>query len=401
MKKIIGLITIVFVLAGCTTEEPIEKVEAVTEAMVQDTVDRPLEVAPTPEVVEPIESPPAPEEAEVVEESLPIVESPEVVPEEPTQNLTADDFVEEPTAEVVTSGEENQVSTIFGTGTAAQTETSMYYPAYTQVADNGEIYFVDGDIKDQKIRKISGGKIITVVDLVNNKINDKGDFYAVGLLHMGKDLLMVADVYDMYYVDGDKIHRVPGDVPKYMEDHQLQHIWRMKKQGDKVYVMFLLKGHSDTYHTAEYDINTNTLTPIIDRADYNKPSNFYVDGNNIYVAMQLGFIYREQLFPRQTTAYYNAEDSKVVVMDVWKTAGDKLMFSVMDGVHAWVMKDIGDRDFVNIGGATRGYQDGVLDEIKMDNPMDFTYDGTGYIFADPGNHVIRKLWTQEGPKEDI
>lgn len=403
IKKIVALSSLavlLFSMTGCTNEIVAETSTDKEEAYM-DRIEYLEDELAKVESIEPIpaESVMAAEiEEEVTPEPVAVVEE---APEEQAISLPEDDFVLEARAEVVNQGEEFQVSSVIGTGVGDQSENNLYYPAYTQVSDSGEIFFVDGDVKNHKIRKINDGKITTVMDLVNNKLNNDGQFFATGLIHMGKNLLMVSNSSDIFYIEKDRMHRVPGDVPKYMNDHHLENIWRMKKQGDDLYVMFRLKGHANTYHIAEYDIETNTLKPIIEKSDYFHPFNFYVDENNIYVATQMGYIFREQLFPKQKTAYYHAKDAKVNVTDLWKTADGQLMFSLHDGSYAWVMKEEGERNFVTVVGSKRGYQDGVLDEVMMDNPMDFTYDGSGYIFADPGNHVIRKLWTTLAPEKDI
>lgn len=218
------------------------------------------------------------EKAEEVEETVTTKQEPvaEKKPEktvekkeEAAPSLGGEDMVLEAHAEYVTSGEEYQVSSIMGTGTGSQTAKTMYYPAYTQVSPKGDIYFVDGDINNQKLRKVSNGRIETVVELSYNKINKTGTFRATGLAHMGSDFLIVSNLQDAYYIESGRVHAMPGDIPGYMEDHHLDGIWRMKAQGDKLYMLFRLRGYSATYHLAEYDFEQAKLIPIIERADYN------------------------------------------------------------------------------------------------------------------------------------
>lgn len=339
-------------------------------------------------------------ESLIEEENVEGKERPTVViktPEAISGDVPEDDFVLEPVAEIITNGRQYQVSTIIGTGVAHQSSSTLSYPLYTQVASNGDVYFVDGDLSQQKIRKLRNGTLETVFDLTNNKLNRSGQFSTTGMVHIGKNLLMVSNPTDIFYIDGDSMHRVPGDVPKYMEEHRLERIWLMKAQGERLYLLFKLKGHNHTYHLAEYRIDTNTLVPILDRTDFVQPFSFYVADNNIYTATAMGYIERDQLFPRQKTAYYRAEDAKVNILDIWMTQDDMLMFSLTDGTYSWIMKERAE-DFVTVAGAQRGYQDGVLDEIMMDTPMSFAYDGTGYLFSDRGNNVLRKFWTTDRPK---
>ena len=420
MRYMLFVILFCFILTGCTyeegsmtsteqdvdyenrikeLEEELEKVTAI-QYLEEDVEEETYIHTPEAATEEPKEEAEQTEVLAIEEDKEEVVKEEEKEEDVYATSLPEGDMVREARAEVIQQGEEFQVSTIMGTGVGTQGNNTMYYPAYTQVSDAGEIFFVDGDINNQKIRKIKNGKIEIVMDLTNNKLNQSGKFFTTGLIHMGKNLLMISNSFDIFYIDGGRIHRVPGDVPKYMEDHHLVSIWRLKKQGDDIYIMFKLKGYAATYHIAQYDIETDTLTPIIERSDYYHPFNFYVDDNNIYVATQMGYIYRDQLFPKQKTAFYHAKDSEVTVTDVWKTAGGEIMFSLHDGSYAWIMKEEGN-SFANVAGSIRGYQDGVLDEVMMDNPMDFTYDGSGYIFVDPGNHVIRKLWTSLRPEKDI
>lgn len=383
-------------------EEPLEEsyvVEKQPEATYAEEPEAQPEEMTLPEepVEQPITEEPPVEEATASPSSTPSNEVPEQ--QEGTEKEPMQDFVLEPVTEVVKNGEEGQISTIYGNGVMGQDSLHMNHPAYPQVDKKGNIYFIDGDMKHQQVRKFDGKAITTVMNLSNNKLNRTGEFWTTGLALINQRLY-VSDLKQVYVIQDGRIHKAPGDFEKYMEENYLDELWLMKRQGNHIYLMFKLKGHEYTFSIAEYNEETGGITTLIDRSDYYKPFSFYVDGNEIAVATHLGDIIYERQFPREKGYVYRSGDAQDVITDVWVNKQGELMFSMHNREDAYIKYIDNNGEVHTIAGGQRGYQDGFSDEVMMDNPMDFIYDGTGYIFVDPGNHALRKLWTNKMPKED-
>lgn len=315
--------------------------------------------------------------------------------EEPMQS-----FVRPPAAEVVKKGQEGQVTTIFGTGVQGQNEYQMNHPAYLQVDKKNNIYFIDGDRQNQKLRMFDGKKLSTVAELSRSKINRTGEFWTTGVALINNQLY-VSSTEEIYYVEDGRIHKALGDFEQYKRDWRLGELWRMKRQGDKIYLMIALKGRAHTFHFAEYHYKTGEFTTIIDRSDYYKPFSFYIQDQWVVVSCHLGDIVAESLFPREKFYVYKSGDSEDIITEVWLTKEEEVMFAGHNRNEAFIYFLPDHSPLEKIAGARRGYQDGFRDEVEMDNPMDFVWDGSGYLFVDPGNHVIRKLWTTRKPGVEL
>lgn len=305
-------------------------------------------------------------------------------------------------AEVVQQGLEGQVSTIFGTGVPGQTDMNMDHPRKLQVASNGDIYFIDGNHVNAKLRKFDGRRLSTVVDLMESKVLKRdGYVWTTGLAIINNQIYLGTDK-DLFKVVDGRLHQLSPKIQEFIEDNRLDTLYRMRKQGEQLYLMF--KDKNGRFIIAEYNFKEDVLHQLTNLRQYAAPYQFYVDKNKhtIYVATAMNMVVVEELFPRKTLYTNLTNDSRTTVSDIFLTKDNKTVFvSWSDNVaNIWVDPHGDPKPKIYVGNY-RGYIDGFYDEVQMDNPLDFVWDGSGYLFADPGNHVIRKLWMNSPPREDL
>ena len=305
-------------------------------------------------------------------------------------------------SESVQKGAEGQVSTIWGNGTQGQTERTMDHPRDIQLDSKGNIYFVDGSQNTAKLRMFDGKQNKTIVDLVNNKVTRRDGFFAAAGLAIIHDNVYISSSEDIYQVEDGRITQLTPRIQNYMKEKRLENIYRIEKYKDYIYIMFLNK--SRQYNIARYDTNGGAVEQVIETGPMPSPFSFYVHGDNeIFIATELGYIVWETLFPRQTKVAFEDSDPNTQISDVWIGENDDMYYAAWEDQTNAIIYDnpvgIDVNDIRIVAGDRRGFVDGFKDEVEMDKPLDFVWDGTGYIFADMGNHSIRKLWTDIGPME--
>lgn len=316
-----------------------------------------------------------------------------------------------PEAEVVKNGENKQVSTVFGTGADTSSNYAFDNVKKLQLGPNGDVYYLEGDPRYLQLKKFNGSKNELVYNIMDDKLMRRQDrFISTGLGIIEKNIY-IADVNEVYQLEGGRLQTVSHSLASYMKKNSYVTIWRMRKIGDTLYLMFKRKGHYHTYGFAELNPKTGKITQILKYSDYNKPYNFYIDktGKYIFVA-ENRYVTIETLFPRKKSIALDTNDNKAQVMDVWLDEDRNLFYSVQSFAHAYIgyrkkTKEEGYREY--IAGAYRGYVDGIGEQVEMDAPQDFVWDdgglfGTGgYIFADTTNNVIRKLWINRKPEQEL
>lgn len=303
-------------------------------------------------------------------------------------------------SETTQNGQEGQVSTIWGNGSQGQTETTMDHPRDLQLDSKGNIYFVDGSQQEAKLRMFDGKKNKTVVDLVNNKVIRREGYFASAGMAIIHDIVYISSTYDVYKVVDGRVTQLTPKIKQYMENKRLQNIYRTEKHGDYLYFMFY--GKSNQYHIARYNIKGGAVEEIIPTKPMPNPYNFYVHGDNeIYISTTTGYVIEEKLFPRETITAWETGDPQTEIADVWIGENDSMYYVQWEDQSKAVVYEnpigISADDVQVVAGARRGFTDGIKDEVEMDEPIDFVWDGSGYIFGDMGNHSIRKLWTKVGP----
>lgn len=320
------------------------------------------------------------------------------VPEEAPWLSPVEGF--ETISESVIEGQEGQVSTIWGNGTQAQNERNMDTPRDLGVDSKGNIYFIDGSQFTAKLRVFDGKQNKTVVDLVDNKISRREGYFASAGLAIIHDNVYISSTEDVFLAKDGRITQLTPKIKAYMDSKRLENIYRIEKYKDYLYIMFYTKGKQ--FHIARYNTNGGAIEQIIETKPMSDPYNFYVHGDNdIFIASKLGYVIWESLFPRNTTIAWQFGDPNSEVSDVW-IGKDNSMY-----ISAWIdqaqhivyenPKGIDASELTPFIGSRRGFTDGFNDEVELDYPIDFVWDGTGYIFADMGNHSIRKVWTEIGP----
>lgn len=395
-------------LFGFTEEEPVEFTERT--ASVQMSVPEVVAEAPEPVIEEP-----------EPEEQLVAPEEPETPPEAPESAEGEDGMVSDgqfdyetpegadwwapvqghaTISEVVTDGEEGQVSTLWGNGTQGQGEHTMDNPRDLQVDSEGNIYFIDGSQHDAKLRMFDGQKNTTIVDLVDNKVSRRDGYFATAGMAIIQDTVYVSSTEDLYRVEDGRIHQVTQKVRAYMENQRLQNLYRTETHGDYIYMMFF--GKSRQFHIARYNPLTNEdIETMIPTKPMPSPYNFYVSSEGIFIATTTGYVILERFFPRETIKVWEDGDHKTEIADVWLGEDNAIYFMQWEDQASHVLyrnpKGVDAGGVTPVIGARRGFVDGFYDEVEMDYPIDFVWDGSGYVFGDMGNHALRKYWTDVAP----
>lgn len=304
-------------------------------------------------------------------------------------------------SEYTEQGQEGQVSTVWGNGTQGQNERHLDRPRDIQIDSKGNIYFVDGDHRNAKVRMFDGKQNQTIVDLVNNKVAERDGYFLSAGMVIIDDHIYVASDQDVYLVKDGRITQLTPKIQAYMEKMRLENIYRLEKYKNYLYIMFANKSHQ--FHIARYPVAGGEVEQVIETKPISSPYNFYVAGeNDIFIASQLGYVFWETLFPRETRIAWEAGDPKTEIVDMWIGKDDALYFVAWENqaLHQIYRnpKGIDAGEVSPIVGSRRGFVDGFSDEVQLDYPIDFVWDGSGYLFADMGNHTIRKYWTDVGPK---
>lgn len=303
-------------------------------------------------------------------------------------------------SESVQEGQEGQVSTIWGNGSQGQTERSMDHPRDLQLNSKGHVYFVDGSQYKAKLRMFNGRETSTVVDLVNNKISRRDGYFLSAGLAIIHDNVYISSTNDLFRVVDGRITQLTPKIKAYMKNKRLSDIYRIEPSGEYIYMMFMNK--SRQYHIARYNPEGGAVEEILQTQPMPSPYNFYIHGDNeIFITTTNGYVIWEILFPRQTKIAWEAADSQTEITDVWIGSNDSMYFAQWEEQTRCIIYEnpvgISAEEVISIAGSRRGFTDGIDDEVEMDYPIDFVWDGTGYLFADMGNNAIRKLWTKVGP----
>lgn len=304
-------------------------------------------------------------------------------------------------AEVVTRGEYGEVSSIMGNGTGAQGAYTVEGPR-NLAYQSGKIYFVDGTHERAKLRVYDGKKNTTLVNLVTDEVAAKNSefFVSTGVAVVDREVF-ISSHRELYLVKSSKskgnyLTRVPK-VKDYMKKNGFDYIYRMESMGNDLY--FMLAHKSRGYGFIKYSAKTKSVEQVLEVKTYpSGPNNFYVDREGILIAFQSGIVRFESFFPRKSVDVIRTNEGAFV--DMW-TGKDGYLYYIENRDRVkWI---IGQRHRKNtedeslLAGGRRGYVDGLLDQVEMDGATDFVWDGSGYLFADKGNHAIRKVWLDSGP----
>lgn len=309
-------------------------------------------------------------------------------------------------AEVVKVGENQQVSTIIGNGTAGQGTYTVLKPQNIEY-DKGKVYFVDGERDKALLRVFDGKKNSTYVKLAGDEVAGKNSkqFVSTGLAVVDGEVF-VSSHLKLYSVKNKTLSRDRylthvSKIANYMDDHGYDYIYRMEEYDDSLYLMLSHKsgGGYPSYGFVAYNTKDKTLSEVLEVKQYpSSPTNFYVDEDGILIAFSSGVIQFEGFFPRRSIEVVDTNDGGFY--DVWTTQEGYLHYAQLrDRVENVIEKRHRSEtdDLSLVAGSRRGYVDGFIDQVEMDGATDFVWDGTGYIFADMGNNAIRKLWLDTPP----
>lgn len=298
------------------------------------------------------------------------------------------------------AAEEDEVTTLVGSGAAGQGTFTMDHPRHIAL-QGGNTYFVDGDHNHAKLRMYNGKELSTVVDLAKSPQFHRSKMFVDTGLAAAKDTLYVSDYQGLYKVVGHRITAVAA-VNDYIKEQHIEYIYRMKAYQNTLILMGWKKAQSGTYIFIQYNPDDNSVSPLLDNVSYDySPNTFYPDKDGILVTTTGGYIIYEKYSPRKTINVESFQDGNV--LDAWTTASGYLHYSIVTAggtenkIMARPRSSEDEEDNSLVAGGTRGYQDGVMDEAEMDFAQDFTWDGTGYIFSDEDNNMIRKLWVDDPP----
>jgi hypothetical protein len=297
------------------------------------------------------------------------------------------------TSEVIKKGENGQVSTIIGNGTAGQGTFTVDHPRFPVADSNGNVYFLDGDQNHTKLRMFNGEKNITVVDMAVNKVTEReGQYYTAGLAIV-KDTVYFALKDRAYKLIGDRVTEMTK-VAQWMKDNEYHYIYRMESHEDDLVFMFWRKNW--TYGFARYDLTDGSVEELLPAGYYGNPTNFELVTGAVMVSTEGGEVYYEEFFPRKSVMVVNTNEGQI--LDVWagndKTIYYSLVKDKLKPVIRMIPKGTTNRhnEVQVFAGSIQGFVDGVADEVKMHYPTDFQWDGSGYIFSDRENNAIRKVW---------
>jgi hypothetical protein len=301
-------------------------------------------------------------------------------------------------AQVVSSGEYSQVSTIVGTGTAGQGTYTTDHPRFP-VASGKRVYFLDGDTQNTKLRYWDGKRNTTLVDMSTNKVTRReADFFTSGLA-VTNGVVYFASKDHAYKVIGDRVTEMTN-VVKWMKSHGYYYIYRMEKYQDDLVFMMWSKSSGGTYGFAHYDLQSGTVSELLEPTFLGNPTNFEALPDGILVATEGGQIYYEKYFPRQSMTFVDTNEGQI--LDAWIDEDKTLYYSIAKDKLKPVIRSVPNHTHRTnendvVAGSVSGYVDGIGDEVEMHDPTNFSWDGSGYIFADKENNTIRKLWIDRKP----
>lgn len=304
--------------------------------------------------------------------------------------------------EVKQEHEYGEVTTIIGNGPQDQGDYSLDHPRHVHTDSKGNIYFIDGSQKTAKLRMWDGQKNQTIVDFKKDKVTKReGMFFSTGLAIIN-DVVYVSSEEDVYKIVGGRATQLDSEIRRYM-DNKYEFIYRMEEYDDDLVLM--LRNKSNEYAFVRYDLDSGDISELLPpRHYYSNPQNFYIDKDGILVACDSGNLYYVNFFPRRFKLVVDTNVGQI--KDAWFDKDDLVHFvMIRDKVHSqvWMLpedaEELGDQ--IEIAGSRRGFQDGIADQVEMDIPTDFFWDGSGYLFVDGGNNAIRKLWIDNPPSNTI
>lgn len=315
------------------------------------------------------------------------------------------------TSEVVKHGENGQVSTIVGNGTASQGTYTVEGPRNIAVGSSGLVYFIDGTNAKAKLRVWDGKKNKTLVDLNGDTVAARGGnlFLSSGLAVVDGNIF-VSSQKQVYIVKKNKTESrylsKLTSVREYMDTHGYDFIYRMEEYDGDLYLMAAYKGGNgySTYGFIKYDPKTKEVEQVLENKVYpESANNFYVDGDGILISFQTGLIQYEGFYPRKSVEVVRTNTGPI--LDAWTTSTGYLMYSENNDRLYWTIytrhRSSSDDAEAYVGGDPRGFTDGLYDQVQLDGATDFVWDGSGYLFADKGNHAIRKLWVDTAPTSAV
>jgi len=301
-------------------------------------------------------------------------------------------------SEVISQGEDGQVSTIVGTGTAGQGTYTTDHPRFPAPDDKGNIYFVDGkDTGHIKLRMWDGERNHTILDLAKDKVTRREvDFYTTGVQYMGS-VLYFSSEEKLYKLAKDRATEIP-EITRYMKKEHFEYIFRTEQYDGKLILMLWRKNW--TYAFVSFDPVDKSIDLVLDAQGYPDPTNFFMQGRGISISSETGAVYYEKFFPRKSIDHVDTNMGSV--LDTWIDEDENIYYVLFKNKTQYLIyrlpqgaKTLGDEELV-AGGPT-GFVDGVADQVQMDGATDFTWDGSGMVFADTFNNSIRKLWLDARP----
>ncbi len=303
----------------------------------------------------------------------------------------------QPQGKKVSKGKDQEVSTILGTGTPNQDSNSMANPRKLQIDKNKNIWFIDGNHGEAKLRMYNGKNIETIIDISGTPRTKETSDIASGLYVTDK--VYLATTKEVYTVKDKELYQLDRRIMETLKRNQMDAIYRMKGVGNKLYILALGKSYQFQFFT--YDLDTREMKQVTGAETYPDPYNFFVKDNEIYVSTKNGYIIRITLSPRETKEIVRWKDPTASMSDVWIGQDNALYYVVWENQYkSMVYKDPKGgpkNEAFLVAGSERGYKDGIEGSAKMDYPIDFIWDGSGYLFSDTGNHSIRKLWLDVPP----
>lgn len=301
-----------------------------------------------------------------------------------------------PSAEVVTQGENGQVSTVIGTGTAGQGDYTVDHPRFPAADGEGNVYFLDGSQKTAKLRMFNGTKNVTVANLREDKVTAReGEFFSTGLQIVGGTLYFSSEE-NVYKLEGDRITLLNESIRRWMKENQYEYVYRMEQfQGDLVLMLY---SKSNEYGFIRYHLNSGEIEELLGKSFYANPTNFFIHDKGIEVSSESGYIYYQKFYPKD--AYYHLDTNVGMILDAWKGQDGLLYYALQRDKTKMLIYRIdqsGEGFGTFIAGSIRGYVDGIADQVQMDFATDFSWDGSGFLFADRDSNAIRKLWIDVKP----
>jgi hypothetical protein len=304
-------------------------------------------------------------------------------------------------SEVVEQGENGQVSTITGNGSQGQGTYTLDHPRFPGVDSKGNVYFLDGSQKTMKLRMWNGSTNKTIIDMKKNKVTAReGEFYSTGL-QVIDDTVYFSSNNKVYKLVGDRATELDEGIRTYMKDNRYAYIYRMEQRDGDLVFMFYKKGDYTQYYEygfASYNLSTKEMTEIFQPLVYANPANFYIHDKGIDIADLTGAIYYHKFFPNKLATHLNTNMGEI--LDMWYDQDEYLYYVIhQDQAYYKIYRIKGKGTGLGelVAGGASGFTDGVADEVRMDGATDFTWDGTGMIFADVNSNAIRKLWLDSNP----